>query len=269
MKIDLVPVIPAVNTLIRYTGSNIIMPSFQRLTPDQISSKTSPTDIVTVVDELAEKFLTAELQKIIPGSEVVGEEAVHANPEILTHLYTAEYVWLVDPLDGTKNFVKHTSEFGKIIALVHRGQPVAGWIYMPVQAILLTGNHEEGALRNGEKIKTPMNKARTLQEMRGLYHERDAAIVERLKGIPQIHDTHCSAYDFNLLASGESDFVVYNGSNPWDVVAGSVIIELLGGRAAKYTTMPLVGKTLARKEEPFLATRKAEDWLMMADALFH
>jgi fructose-1,6-bisphosphatase/inositol monophosphatase family enzyme len=249
------------------------MPSFHRLTPDQISCKSDPQDLVTVVDELAEKFLSTELQKIIPGSVIVGEESVYRNPALLEHLVTAEYAWLVDPLDGTKNFVRQVNEFGVIVALIHRGQPQAGWIYLPVMDELLTANHEEGALRNGHKIPQPMDKVRSLPEMRGLCRERDAKINERLQKITPDHlRTKCSAYDFNLMASGLREFIVYGGSNPWDVVAGSVILELMGGRAGKANTpmgMPLVGKSLLRKEEIYLATRRADDWPVMFDAIFH
>jgi len=82
-----------------------VMPLFRRLVPDQIRQKTSTFDVVTRADEAAEAHITRALLAAFPGAVVVGEEAVHHDAGLLDAIATAELAFIVDPIDGTKNFV--------------------------------------------------------------------------------------------------------------------------------------------------------------------
>ena len=88
-------------------------------------------DLVTAADRAAEIALTERLPELVPGSIVVGEEAVATDPSVLQRLRGAAPVWIVDPLDGTKNFAAGRGPFGTMVALVERGTLLASGIYLP------------------------------------------------------------------------------------------------------------------------------------------
>ena len=107
-----------------------IVPRFQSLAEDEISTKSGPSDLVTIADIESEIELTRILKDILPGSLVVGEEAVSKNEMDMSVLGTeSDPIWVIDPVDGTHNFAHGKPSFATIIALVKGGQVVQGWIY--------------------------------------------------------------------------------------------------------------------------------------------
>jgi fructose-1,6-bisphosphatase/inositol monophosphatase family enzyme len=255
-----------VEKLIRRAASEILLPCFRHLTPEQIRYKNA-RDVVTDVDEQAEHFLSEELVKLIKNSVVVGEENCFKNPDCMTALVENEWTWLVDPIDGTNNFIKQCDEFGIMVGLVHNGIPYAGWIFLPIYDIFICGSTDNGVLRNGIPIGLTPTYPKSAEQLRGLYRQRDKDITDRIKAFPLRNDTHCNAFDFSILISGDSDFIVYPGSNPWDIVAGSVLIQTLGGYAAKANGEKLEQHIL-QTSSPFLATRSISDWKSVARVLF-
>ncbi|MCS6853181.1 MAG: inositol monophosphatase, partial [Elioraea sp.] len=122
-----------------------ILPRFTRLEAGEVRSKTGPHDLVTVVDEAAERAVEAALERLVPGVPVVGEERASADASLLAGIGAAEAVFVCDPLDGTANFAAGLPLFGTMLALIRRGEPVAAWIHDPIRrdtAIALRG---EGA----------------------------------------------------------------------------------------------------------------------------
>src|SRR5690606_19199334 len=82
-----------------------VMPRFRRLAADAIHAKSSPRDLVTDADEAAERYIAARLSRLHPGAVMVGEEASARNPALLNMLVDADLAFLIDPIDGTRNFV--------------------------------------------------------------------------------------------------------------------------------------------------------------------
>ena len=83
------------------------MPSFRSLRPEDIHSKDTPgdpDDLVTIVDRAAERYLIDALSEVIPGAAFIGEEAASDDPALIDALSTRAPAWLIDPIDGTKNF---------------------------------------------------------------------------------------------------------------------------------------------------------------------
>ncbi|GAA2751583.1 hypothetical protein GCM10010440_64410 [Kitasatospora cinereorecta] len=93
-----------VDRIVREVAEQEIVSRFGRLVAGEIAEK-APGDLVTVADRAAEEALTARLTALLPGSAVVGEEAVSADPGVLKALDGPDPVWIVDPIDGTHNFV--------------------------------------------------------------------------------------------------------------------------------------------------------------------
>jgi fructose-1,6-bisphosphatase/inositol monophosphatase family enzyme len=116
----------AIEDLMRDVTAKVIMPRYQSLKHGEIEDK-GGDDPVTVADREAEEMLAEGLARIIPGLPVVGEEAAHADPEVLKLL--ASDCWIVDPLDGTRNFAHGKPPFGVLIAMAAGGVAHTGWIY--------------------------------------------------------------------------------------------------------------------------------------------
>src|SRR6185312_6369523 len=120
--------------LIAETAETEIMPRFRHLTRDDIREK-GPGDLVTTADVAAERRLGAALRDLLPGSQIVGEEAVAADPTLLSALDGSDPVWLVDPIDGTGNFASGRPVFATMVAFVRDGRALMGWIHDPVRRV--------------------------------------------------------------------------------------------------------------------------------------
>src|ERR1700744_4581731 len=103
-----------------------IMPRFKALTDGEIRHKSSIFDPVTEADEAAERFISSAFRASFPGALIVGEEATSADPSLLDRLDDAPLAFVVDPIDGTRNFVAGLPLFGVVAAGVGRGQVGAG-----------------------------------------------------------------------------------------------------------------------------------------------
>ena len=128
--------IEAVAAIICEVADQVIMPRWRNLAAHEIGTKTRPDDIVTIADREAEIELTRRLGDMLPGSRVVGEEAVAADARVLEIFRGPDPIWVIDPIDGTRKFTEGKPTFDVLVALVHKGKGVAGWIY-GVTAIVL------------------------------------------------------------------------------------------------------------------------------------
>ena len=113
------------------TAQAEVMPRFQPAR-GAVRGKTSVRDLVTDADEAAERMISARLAKLYPGAVLIGEEASTRNPALLNMLVDADLAFLIDPIDGTRNYVAGLPLFGMMIAACHRGDVIAGVIYDPV-----------------------------------------------------------------------------------------------------------------------------------------
>ena len=118
--------------ILRAAAKAEILPRFRRLDPQTIRTKSNPTDLVTEADTEAELFIKREVEKRWPGTLVVGEESVAADPDLLGRLAGAEVAITVDPVDGTANFAAGLPLFAVMASIVIKGETVAGIIYDPM-----------------------------------------------------------------------------------------------------------------------------------------
>ena len=138
----------AMHTLLQDVSQKVILPRYQTLATHQIFAKAAD-DVVTVADQEAEERLSEGLAKII-ALPVVGEEASHADASVQDRL--AGDCWIVDPLDGTRNFANGRPPFGILIAMASGGEAHTGWIYDCLTDRLCIAHRGKGAFINGEKI---------------------------------------------------------------------------------------------------------------------
>ena len=135
--------------LLREVAEVAILPRFQRLAAGDVRDK-SPGEEVTIADEDAERLLTSRLMQLMPGSVVIGEEAAARSPELLEQA-GQESVWLVDPLDGTSNFVAGSACFSTMGCLLRRGEAIGAWMLSPVSGTLHMAEKGSGAFVEGSE----------------------------------------------------------------------------------------------------------------------
>ena len=122
-----------------------ILPRFRNLADADVRRKRSPRDLVTIADEAAEARLGEALQRLLPGSVVIGEEAADADPGVLARLGEAAPVWLIDPIDGTANFVAGNACFAVLVSLCRDGEVIAGWMVRPESGLAVHATAGGGA----------------------------------------------------------------------------------------------------------------------------
>ena len=119
-----------VSELLADVADRLILPRFGALKSSDIQEK-KPGDLVTVADREAEIELARVLRAAEPGVLVVGEEGVFTDPSCLDLLPTAEHAWVIDPVDGTRNFARGGADFAVMLAEVRNAVTVRGWIWQP------------------------------------------------------------------------------------------------------------------------------------------
>jgi fructose-1,6-bisphosphatase/inositol monophosphatase family enzyme len=236
-----------VTALIRLVADTVVLPSFRSLRPEDIRSKATaadPDDVVTSVDHAAERFLVEQLRDIVPGAVFLGEEAICANPTLLDALPVAAAAWLIDPVDGTKNFAKGNADFGVMVALVEHGATTASWMAVPAASppFVVVAGRGEGAWIDGVRVSP----RRSIQgPPRGTVHTRMApretadAVVTRLDGrYDAIPSSGSAATEYSAVIRGDKDFVIYYRLLPWDHAPGALAITEAGGLALHLTGEP-------------------------------
>ena len=189
---------------------------------------------VTDADEQAEALILIELATLTPEIPIVSEEAAAAGriPDL------ASQFWLVDPLDGTKEFVSRNGEFTTNIALIEEGRPVLGVVLVPAQDRLFAGATGVGAFVEDESgrraiaCRTPPADGLTIVSSRS--HGDAAALDAFLAGRPVAAAvTAGSSLKFCLVASGEADLYPRLGRTmEWDTAAGHAVLDAAGGRVS-------------------------------------
>ncbi len=231
----MLPDIDRVTDIITETAESVILPRFQSLAAHEVMEKAAG-DLVTIADIEAEKLLERRLTDLVPGTVVVGEEAVHADATILERLVGDAPLWIVDPVDGTANFAKGNPTFGSVVAYLEGGKVLAGWIHMPVKGTTAVAMKGEGARCEGEEIS--VSSVVPLEEMTGLLNlgffepERRAQIQERSQRFALIETQRCASHNYYSLALGIRHFSLYRRLWPWDHAAGVLIHEEAGGYSA-------------------------------------
>ncbi len=122
--------------LLEQASDQFILPRWQKLTEQEIHTKSSASDFVTIADLEAEAWLTPRLAGLLAGAQVVAEEASTADPALRDRAGDG-LVWTLDPVDGTRNFVQQRPAFCSMVALAENGVGKAAWIWLPLERACL------------------------------------------------------------------------------------------------------------------------------------
>jgi myo-inositol-1(or 4)-monophosphatase len=231
----------------REAGEAEILPRFRALGSGDISEKKSSIDLVTDADLLAEKHITARLRQRFPDALVLGEEAYETSPDLLSALPEADLAFVIDPVDGTFNFAAGLPVFGTILAVVARGETIAGLIHDPVLGDTLVAIKGAGGRllsHSGTETVAKVIAPRALSQMVGtisindIGRENRSRIAGNLGKTKMAFGYNCSAYEYWLAATGKVDFIGHFSLMPWDHLAGVLIHREAGGHTAKHDGTP-------------------------------
>ncbi|XP_060168452.1 bifunctional phosphatase IMPL2, chloroplastic [Lycium barbarum] len=189
---------------------------------------------VTIADQLAEESMVKIIQENFPSHAIYGEERGWRCKE-----ETADYVWVLDPIDGTKSFITGKPVFGTLIALLYKGKPILGIIDQPVLRERWTGLSGRRTTLNGQEISTrscsSLSKAYLYTTSPHLF-EGDAEIAfARVRSKVKVPLYGCDCYAYALLASGFVDLVIESGLKPYDFLSLVPVIEGAGGVITDWT----------------------------------
>jgi myo-inositol-1(or 4)-monophosphatase len=194
----------------------------------RVSEKSSPTDLVSEADEAAERLIRARIETARPGDGVLGEEEGD-------HAGTTGVRWIVDPLDGTTNFLFGIPQWGVSIACEDEDGALAGVVYDPMRDELWSAERDGRALLDGRPVQpsTRRDLATSLVATGFGYDAevRRAQAVVAARVLPEVRDLRrlgSAALDLAWTAAGRYDAFYEHGLNPWDIAAGALIGERAG-----------------------------------------
>ena len=198
----------------------------------------SPNDFVTEVDQKAEEIIIETLLSAYPGHGILAEESgrTHGAPH-------SEYVWIIDPLDGTTNFIHGFPYYAVSIALAYRDQIQQAVVYDPTRNDLFYASKGRGAFLNDKRIRVsrrtrmsdslistgfPFRKGDNFKRYMKMFED----VMVSCAGVRR---PGAAALDLCYVAAGHCDAFFETGLNPWDIAAGSLIITEAGGLIGNFT----------------------------------
>lgn len=184
--------------------------------------------LVTKFDKESERLIRDKILSKFPDHGIIGEESGE-------HLGSSEYTWVIDPLDGTHNYVRGIPMFGVSIGLVYKKEFAAGVVFLPIDGELYTAEHGGGAFKNGNRIS--VSPCRTLEECTLLYDSSMKTDAEEKiaffgKIAPLVFNLRIfgtSVRNLTYLAEGKIDLAVEFDDKLWDFAACASIVLEAGG----------------------------------------
>jgi fructose-1,6-bisphosphatase/inositol monophosphatase family enzyme len=250
-----------------------IMPRFRTVADEQVREKSSRFDVVTDADEAAERVIAARLAAAFPAGLVIGEEAAEKDDTLLGRIATADLAFILDPLDGTKNFAAGLPLFGVMVAATVRGEIVLGAIHDPVRRDTAFALRGEGAWMQGEgglhadlKVASPapVSEMEAIIGTNFLPEPLRSTVNGNLSRVGVSSWLRCAAHEYRMAAAGHCHLLFYNKLMPWDHAAGWLLHREAGGYSAHfdgsgYRPTHLTGGLICAPDEA--------SWRLASDAL--
>ena len=224
-------------------------------TSKQVSFK-GRADIVTDVDVAAEKAVLGLLREEYPDFGILAEESQPIET-------ASAYTWVVDPLDGTRNYANGISHFCTVIALSYENQPIVGVTYDPVRDELFSAQLGQGAFLNGERLSVSENRELSLSLLGcdlGYVEEKAGVAIDLIRslwpGMLSLRLMGSAALGVAYAAAGKIDLYFHHSLSPWDIAAGLVLVHEAGGTIVDKQGLPADLRTPSIiASNPFLVDR--------------
>ncbi len=209
--------------------------------------KSTPIDLLTIADTKSEAFIVNEIKTTFPDHHIIAEESAAVENN-------SDYRWVIDPLDGTTNFVHSLPIFAVSIGLQYKGKTIVGVVYNPSANKCFFAEKNGGAFLNGEAIHiTSTNTLSNSLLVTGFPYTHDDSwskgfdLFKTLYGKTQgVRRLGAAALDFCFVAMGRFEGFWEFGLEPWDVCAGALILAEAGGKVSDWdgSSMPFSGNRI-------------------------
>lgn len=265
---------PMLNIAVRAArkAGTLIERAFDEISHLQVEHK-GKNDFVTEVDRASEKIIIETLKKSYPDHNIIGEESgtISGDPD-------CPYQWIIDPLDGTTNFVFGVPHFAISIACLHDGKIAHAVIYDPIKKEEFTASRGRGAQLNGKRIRVS-NRAYLKNALIATgfpYKTNQESLLDNYLGMLKsisleaagIRRAGAASLDLAYIAAGRYDGFWEFDLQPWDIAAGELIIQEAGGLSSDFTGNhnqlksghivagnPKIFKAILQKIQPHLTGR--------------
>ncbi|WP_440927019.1 inositol monophosphatase family protein [Candidatus Pelagibacter sp.] len=213
----MISISPNLNIMIKAAekASKSLVRDFGEVEKLQVSKK-GPRDFVTKTDKNVEKILIEELSKIKKNYSILSEEVGKIENK------DSENVWIIDPIDGTTNFLHGIPHFAICIALESKKEIISGLIYDPIKDEMFYAEKSKGAYLNNQRLR--VSNKNSLDEC--LFSSNQEGI--KFSDL-NMRCSGCAALDLAYVASGRLDGFFHNKINLWDIAAGALLVEEAGG----------------------------------------
>lgn len=225
----------------------MLLKEFDRFDRSQIDFK-SQHEVVTRFDSASERIIIGEIMKAFPTHAILGEEGGASGNQ-------SEYVWIIDPIDGTTNFTFHNPLWSISIALAHENQVILGVVYLPFLKEMFVAVKHQGATRNGKKIQvSDIRNERSIHTFCHGYMDGDIKLALKYYQKQKHSQFDCrqlgsAALELAYVASGRVESLLIPGAKPWDIAAGILMVREAGGQVTN-----LEGKPWQLADRSVLAT---------------
>ena len=222
---------PMLNIAVRAArvAGNIIMRGYEARDELKLEQK-GANDFVTQIDKDAEQAIIHKIQQSYPDHAFIGEESGATGDN-------TEFTWIIDPIDGTTNFVKGIPHFCVSIALLHKGRIEQGLVFDPVRSELFTAGRGTGAQLNGYRIRATQPKELDNTILATGFPFRDRTGFDAYNQVfckifadsGDVRRSGSAALDLAYVASGRYDGYYERGVQAWDIAAGELLVREAGG----------------------------------------
>lgn len=243
---------PAITLMIKAAraAGNVLLRHMHRLDALNVVEK-DRMDFASEVDSLAEKEIIKEFRRATPDYAILGEESGPLNSGA-----RARFTWVIDPLDGTSNYLRGIPHFCVSIALVENGEPVHGVIFDPLRNEIFAASRGGGTVLNDKRVRVADRKDLAGAMLITGFPPRDrahapaqlACVGNLLQDAEDIRRTGSAALDLAYVACGRADGYFEAGLKPWDIAAGVLMVREAGGKVVDYrgrATGPVDNRGLA------------------------
>ena len=230
---------PAVNVMVKAAraGGNVLLRHMNRLDAIDVVEK-DRFDYASEVDRMAEAEIIKELKRANPDYAILGEEGGKQKGV----RDGGRYTWVIDPLDGTSNYLHGIPHWCVSIALVDNGEPLHGVIFDPLRNELFTATRGGGTQLNERRVRVSERKDLTGAMLITGFPPRERAragaqlecLRELLRDAEDVRRTGSAALDLAYVACGRADGYFEAGLQPWDIAAGVLMVREAGGRICDY-----------------------------------
>lgn len=228
-----------VDPSLRRLAAELVLPEFEKRSA-HTGQVDQPAEIASLVDARLRKLLPA----ILPGSRVISAASYRGGAQPRPAELGAGEVWLINPLDGARNFLAGLPLFAISVALLRNGEPIAAWMHDPLQGVMTVAEHGAGAYLEGRRLEIA-HSAPGISGMSGVIATNDLPEPQRktwlrraLQLAQVLPGTRCVATDYSKLALGPWHFALYWRTSPWDHVAAALFLREAGGHVARLDGSP-------------------------------